>query len=78
MITVLNPFVPNAAFLCFQGVEKGCIGNKCVNLNLSKHVNETVTKTASQSLAVTLRYTFLKVSFLVMPNQKQYIPAILE
>ena len=29
----LNPFVPNAPFLyplktCFQGVEKGCIGNK--------------------------------------------------
>ena len=39
-----NPFFPNASFLyplktsknhkvfwCFQGVEKGCTGNKCVN-----------------------------------------------
>ena len=40
---MLNPFVPNAPFLyplktleilkvfCFQGIEKGCIGNKSVN-----------------------------------------------
>ena len=41
----VNPFVPNAPFLCpleisenltvfwcFQGVEKGCIGNKCVKV----------------------------------------------
>ena len=31
----INPFAPNEQFLyllktCFQGVEKGCIGNKCV------------------------------------------------
>ena len=41
---MLNPFFPNAPFLyplkksenrkffCFQGVEKGCIGNECVKL----------------------------------------------
>ena len=39
---VVNPFVPNAPFLyplktsenffwCFQGVDKGCIGNEWVN-----------------------------------------------
>ena len=45
MIQLFNPFVPNASFLyplkteenltvfwCFQGVEKGCIGNEWVNL----------------------------------------------
>ena len=37
-ITVpFNPFVPNAAFLppplSFQGLEKGCIGNKWVKFN---------------------------------------------
>ena len=45
-IAWLNPFVPNTPFLypikisenlaffwCFQGVEKGCIGNKWVNAN---------------------------------------------
>ena len=44
MIPAFNPFVPNApflyplktsenrkVFLCFQGVEKGCIGNKWVD-----------------------------------------------
>ena len=44
MIQLFNPFVPNASFLyplkteenltvfwCFQGVEKGCIGNEWVN-----------------------------------------------
>ena len=44
---LVNPFVPNAPFLCpvktsknrkvfsyFSGVEKGCIGNKWVNLHL--------------------------------------------
>ena len=43
---VINPFVPNAPFLyplktsenptvfwCFQGLEKGCIGNKWANLD---------------------------------------------
>ena len=29
-----NPFVPNAPFLwCFQGVEKGCSGNKLVKID---------------------------------------------
>ena len=44
---LLNPFVPNApflyplktsenltVFLCFQGLEKGCIGNKWVKVTL--------------------------------------------
>ena len=44
--SVVNPFVPNAPFLyplktseklkvfwCFQGVEKGCIGNEWVKMN---------------------------------------------
>ena len=36
-----NPFVPNAPFLyplkiCFQGVEKGCIGNEWVNCGGNK------------------------------------------
>ena len=44
----LNPFVPNATFFyplktsenltvfwCFQGVEKGCIGNKWVTVNVT-------------------------------------------
>ena len=49
----VNPFVPNAPFLyllkisknltvfwCFQGVEKGCIGNKWVKGALSKIVKD--------------------------------------
>ena len=49
-ISHLNPFVPNAPLLytlkasesltvlwCFQGVEKGCIGNKWVNVNLLRN-----------------------------------------
>ena len=44
---LFNPFVPNAPFLyplkisekhkvfwCFKGVEKGCIGKKCVNVKI--------------------------------------------
>ena len=42
-LKIVNPFVPNAPFLYpqsffnhkFQGVEKGCIGNKWVNLRLN-------------------------------------------
>ena len=36
-INAINPFVPNTPFLyrkifwCIQGVDKGRIGNKCVN-----------------------------------------------
>ena len=46
LILCLNPFIPNALFLyplktsenltvcwCFQGVEKGCIGNEWVNIH---------------------------------------------
>ena len=41
-----NPFVPNAPFIyplktsegCFQGVEKGCIGNKWVNETIERLV----------------------------------------
>ena len=49
----VNPFVPNAPFLyplktsenrkvfwCFQGVEKGCIGNKRVNETTNNDLNE--------------------------------------
>ena len=45
VMETINPFVPNAPFLyplktsanladfgCFQGVEKGCIGNKWINV----------------------------------------------
>ena len=37
----INPFVPNASFLyplkkCFQGLEKGCVGNKSVYLIRNK------------------------------------------
>ena len=37
----IKPFVPHASFLyplkkCFQGLEKGCIGNKRVNLIRNK------------------------------------------
>ena len=34
MLLSLNPFVPNAPFRfsCFQGVEKGCVGNELVNV----------------------------------------------
>ena len=48
----VNTFVPNAPFLyplktsenftvfcCFQGVEKRCIENKWVNINISKHAS---------------------------------------
>ena len=49
----VNPFVPNAPFLyplktsenrkvfwCFQGVDKGCIGNKRVNETTNNDLNE--------------------------------------
>ena len=48
IIVIINPFVPNAPFLypsktsenltvfwCFQGVEKGCIGNEWVNVTFT-------------------------------------------
>ena len=47
IITIINPFVPNAPFLyplktsenpkvfgCFLGVEKGCIGSKWVSVDI--------------------------------------------
>ena len=53
----INPFVPNAPFLyplntlenhkvfrCFQGLEKGCIGNKWVNQNQSSLGGVTLIK----------------------------------
>ena len=51
-VSNVNPFVPNAPFLyplkisenrevfrCFQGEEKGCIGNKWVKGKLGKLIN---------------------------------------
>ena len=48
--TSVNPFVPNAlfpyplkksghltVFWCFQGLEKGCIENKCVKIRICQH-----------------------------------------
>ena len=50
----INPFLPNAHFLyplktsenlmvfwCFQGVEKGCIGNEWVNKKLHKYLTHS-------------------------------------
>ena len=54
-----NPFVPNAPFLyllkisenraifwCFQGVEKGCVGNECIK------------KEQFRNLKITFEYIF--------------------
>ena len=56
-----NPFIPNTPFLyplktsenltffwCFQGVEKGCIGNKWVKIQITNHNSKALSKTTSK------------------------------
>ena len=58
-IFLLNPFAHRKVFWCFQGVEKGCIGNKWVNSVFLKSGNETnVALRDSNIVAELLGYVF--------------------
>ena len=64
---IINPFVPNASFLytlkTFQGVEKGCIGNKWVKLNLSIALETII-------ILVGIQFKFCELRILLIISRK--------
>ena len=62
----------NRFFQCFQGVEKGCIGNECVNVPKFVCFNSTYTDVILQALNYK-PFTFLTFSLLIwLSKSKNY------
>ena len=90
MIPAFNPFVPNApflyplktsenrkVFLCFQGVEKGCIGNKWVNKIIFGYKRPSLLRKTSDSanvnvLGVSIAIYGIECLFIIENNFDNY------